>query len=97
MKQYSRLADRKEGSLGLVTEKNLPDSLIDQGFFEDFLEAMHKIKIGTYGICENCQNPIPKTRMEAMPEAIRCIECQLLVEEEAFSGSKYLPLVHTID
>jgi phage/conjugal plasmid C-4 type zinc finger TraR family protein len=31
---------------------------------------------GNYGICEDCGRPIPEARLEAMPEATRCVECQ---------------------
>jgi phage/conjugal plasmid C-4 type zinc finger TraR family protein len=31
---------------------------------------------GLYGICEDCGNPIPEARLQAMPEATRCVECQ---------------------
>ncbi|HET7771349.1 MAG TPA: TraR/DksA family transcriptional regulator, partial [Chloroflexota bacterium] len=31
---------------------------------------------GTYGECESCGNPIPKARLDALPEATLCIECK---------------------
>jgi DnaK suppressor protein len=31
---------------------------------------------GTYGICEACGAPVGKERLEAVPEATRCIRCQ---------------------
>ena len=38
------------------------------------LAAMRKLDEGTYGICEVCGKEIPAGRLEAMPEAIRCVE-----------------------
>ncbi len=35
-----------------------------------------KKKAGTYGICIDCQNPIPYERLEVAPHAERCIRCQ---------------------
>ena len=37
-------------------------------------KALAKIKIGTYGICEVCGQPIDKARLQAYPEAITCME-----------------------
>ena len=31
---------------------------------------------GTYGICEDCSKPIGEERLEALPDATRCIACQ---------------------
>jgi DnaK suppressor protein len=39
--------------------------------------ALAAIKVGKYGICEKCGNPIDKARLQAYPEATSCIECAL--------------------
>ena len=36
--------------------------------------ALHRMEIGTYGLCERCHAPIAPARLEAMPSATRCIE-----------------------
>ncbi len=38
--------------------------------------ALQKIQEGTYGICEATGEPIPRARLEAVPEAIYTIEAQ---------------------
>ena len=38
--------------------------------------ALEKIDEGSYGICESCETSIPRERLEALPFAGRCIECQ---------------------
>lgn len=38
--------------------------------------ALKRIKDGTYGICINCGNVISSERLEALPYAELCIECQ---------------------
>ena len=45
-------------------------------------EAIERIKTGAYGTCENCQKPISKTRLRAIPWARHCIECQRAAERE---------------
>jgi phage/conjugal plasmid C-4 type zinc finger TraR family protein len=39
-------------------------------------EARRALADGTYGTCKDCGAPIPPARLEAMPEAVRCLECQ---------------------
>jgi DnaK suppressor protein len=39
-------------------------------------EALHRLDDGTYGICEDCDEPISPARLRALPFARRCIKCQ---------------------
>jgi RNA polymerase-binding transcription factor DksA len=39
-------------------------------------EARRALADGSYGICKGCGRDIPAARLEAMPEAVRCVECQ---------------------
>jgi RNA polymerase-binding transcription factor len=49
-------------------------------FFEEeerrIAEARRALADGTYGTCKGCGRPIPAARLEAAPEAIRCLDCQ---------------------
>ncbi|MCQ8834634.1 TraR/DksA family transcriptional regulator [Streptomyces malaysiensis] len=38
--------------------------------------ALERLDTGTYGLCENCGNPIGKARMQAFPRATLCVECK---------------------
>ncbi len=42
--------------------------------------AIERIQEGTYGQCEVCNNKIPLARLNALPYAMTCIECQRAVE-----------------
>ncbi len=42
--------------------------------------ALRKIDKGTYGLCESCQKPIAKPRLQALPFARYCINCQSSAE-----------------
>jgi DnaK suppressor protein len=44
--------------------------------------ALQKIDEGTYGICDDTGEPIPRGRLEAMPEAIYTVEAQQRRERE---------------
>lgn len=38
--------------------------------------ALEKITAGTYGLCEQCGQPIPEARLEALPHAALCVACK---------------------
>jgi DnaK suppressor protein len=42
----------------------------------EVLDALHRIEIGTYGTCVDCGAGVPDGRLEAKPEASRCVPCQ---------------------
>ena len=39
-------------------------------------DARRALAEGTYGTCRNCGRSIPADRLEAVPEAVRCLDCQ---------------------
>lgn len=47
--------------------------------------ALARVAEGTYGECEECENPIPIARLRAIPTARRCIECQEAAERHQAS------------
>jgi DnaK suppressor protein len=40
------------------------------------LDALQRIDLGTYGTCVECGAAVPEGRLEAKPEAARCVACQ---------------------
>jgi DnaK suppressor protein len=42
----------------------------------EILAALQRIQEGSYGTCADCGRPIPEGRLEARPEATRCVACQ---------------------
>ena len=45
-------------------------------------EALARLEAGTFGTCVRCGRPIPDERLEALPWAPRCIDCQRLADRE---------------
>ena len=39
-------------------------------------EALERLERGEYGSCKVCGEPIPKTRLEAVPHATMCVPCK---------------------
>lgn len=44
-------------------------------------EALDRIKNGGYGVCVECQDEVQPKRLEAVPWARHCIECQAKQDE----------------
>ena len=47
-------------------------------------KALESMREGTYGICDGCDEKIPLARLNALPYATSCIQCQREAEQ---SGS----------
>jgi DnaK suppressor protein len=43
--------------------------------------ALERMKKGDYGVCEGCGNVIPLARLQALPYATMCIQCQREAEK----------------
>jgi DnaK suppressor protein len=41
----------------------------------DVERALAKLDEGTYGVCDVCGGPIGAERLEAIPWAVRCVDC----------------------
>jgi len=46
-------------------------------------ETLQRIADGTYGRCEECDEPIPPARLKAIPTATLCVLCQSAAEFRA--------------
>lgn len=49
--------------------------------------ALEKIDGHMYGICEDCDAPIPARRLDAIPWARRCVACQTELESRAIEAA----------
>ena len=45
-------------------------------------EALARLDAGTFGTCVRCGKPIAPDRLEALPWAPRCIDCQRIADRE---------------
>ncbi|KPJ62200.1 MAG: hypothetical protein AMS15_04605 [Planctomycetes bacterium DG_23] len=58
----------QEFSVGLI--ENVEDEV------REIDAALERIEEGTFGICESCDQLIPKARLRAIPYAHLCVECK---------------------
>ena len=47
----------------------------------DIAVALERLDLGTYGQCTDCGGAISTMRLQALPEAARCITCQERAEQ----------------
>jgi RNA polymerase-binding transcription factor DksA len=71
--------DNHPGDLGTQThDEELSETT--SIFFEEeerrIDEARRALADGSYGTCKGCGRPIPPERLDAAPEAVRCLDCQ---------------------
>jgi len=74
-----------EGDYAATSAKTIVDSaiLVQQRKELNEIElALDKIKLGTYGICEMCEEPIGLPRLEVKNFARFCIACREITEKE---------------
>jgi RNA polymerase-binding transcription factor DksA len=47
---------------------------------QEVVDALARLDDGSYGTCVDCGRPLPEERLDARPEAARCVECQAKAE-----------------
>ena len=53
----------------------------DRQLLDSIDAALTRIQEGEYGYCDNCGEPIHEKRLEALPWAQHCVDCQELNEK----------------
>lgn len=61
----------------LALEKHLAEALGEVGY------ALHKWEVGSYGLCDQCGQPIEPARLEALPQAVLCLKCKARQAKDA--------------
>ena len=62
----------------LLSEADRTEAILDSARSQrdEVLAALARIDGNSYGQCVDCGNEIPEGRLEARPEAARCVACQ---------------------
>jgi DnaK suppressor protein len=63
-------------TLAVERERDLALSAQARAAIEEIDAALERIDAGTYGICEQCGERIPKERLKAIPYARLCVKCK---------------------
>lgn len=68
------LADRASSSYTKEFMFSKSDS--DRQLLQTVVDALDRIEEGSYGECENCGESVERKRLEAVPWAALCLNCQ---------------------
>ena len=60
----------------------------DRRLLREVMTALQKFDEGGFGECERCAEPIGEKRLDALPFARYCIECQRAIEEEERTAAR---------
>jgi CBS domain-containing membrane protein len=72
-------------TLETLSEKNIKN-------IQQIEEALERLYGGTYGACLNCKEPIPRERLEVLPEAAYCVDCEQEIEDmQKWTGHERFP------
>jgi RNA polymerase-binding transcription factor DksA len=69
------------GSDNFEQEFTLSLMQTEGGTLESIETALERIEDGLYGLCDECSQPISKTRLNAIPYAPHCIKCAQKLEQ----------------
>ncbi|MDQ8701519.1 TraR/DksA C4-type zinc finger protein [Streptomyces sp. LHD-70] len=64
------------GTKNITREHEMALAANAREMLEQTERALERLDAGTYGLCENCGQPIGKARMQAFPRATLCVECK---------------------
>ena len=67
-----RIGDGTSEAIGRITDVGVADSL--DAIESRILRALEKIEEGTYGVCDECGEPIPPPRLRIAPESALCVK-----------------------
>ncbi|MER7974439.1 TraR/DksA C4-type zinc finger protein [Streptomyces sp. NPDC096080] len=68
--------DADTGTKNITREHEMALAANAREMLQQTEHALQRLDAGTYGLCENCGNPIGKARMQAFPRATLCVECK---------------------
>ncbi len=63
------------GAMRFELQKELAVDMNARDLLMKVEDALARIDAQTYGICEDCGQPIPKARLDVLPHASLCVTC----------------------
>lgn len=74
-----------DATASLLVDLNLTELDRDVEELRAVQGALARLRRGEYGRCQRCGGEIPRARLEALPQAALCIECQTRAEQSHVS------------
>ncbi len=73
---FGRVAEDDQAQITHDEFVSLHLNSIEQAELRLVEEALDRLRLGGYGSCVNCEEPIPVKRLRAIPWARYCVRCQ---------------------
>jgi DnaK suppressor protein len=61
---------------------------IDMKLLREISDALHRIELGQYGVCMECEEQISIKRLDAVPWARYCVSCQEAIAARIAAGEE---------
>jgi DnaK suppressor protein len=76
------LAKDPYGTASLTHDDEVTAAVVDRRArqLQQVTRALEDIDAGRYGVCRECEEPIPPARLEVVPFATHCVACQTRLE-----------------
>jgi DnaK suppressor protein len=87
--QFDQMESAREREIAIQILEN------DSGRLRCLLAALRRIQEGTYGTCIRCDGEIGVKRLNAVPWAAYCLECQSIVDEDSKDVTERPPIRFT--
>ncbi|SRR6056297_1420879 len=103
LNQLQELRDQGPGDMLDAAVDTAQDELnsqlleVESRELEQIEEALNRLKTGSFGLCEECEKPIPLKRLQALPYATECIECKRKSESQSGSAAQATPWNRVFD
>jgi len=83
--ERQEVAQGQNDNAQLWEVSDVRDDLDSQGATEldQVNKALARLDAGEYGLCTECEEPIAKARLKALPYATLCIQCAEAAEESS--------------
>jgi RNA polymerase-binding protein DksA len=84
------MADAGTDNFDIENTIGLMDS--EKKIVQDIYDALNRIEEGTFGVCENNGEQIPRKRLEAIPWTRYCLACASKIEKRANNTGTEQPI-----
>jgi len=74
--QGGRVGDEDQAQVSYLEFVSLTLNGLDYAKLRQLNEALQRLADGDYGVCQECDKPIPPRRLEVLPWAKYCVPCQ---------------------
>lgn len=78
--EHFNYAEDSDAQVNMAKDIELALDAHESAELQSISNALERMARGDYGMCVDCGKPIALARLEAFPEAARCIDCQTLAE-----------------